>query len=581
MKIQQLVFPNYDITAPTNMYYRVEQEDDIYFNRTDKYISLKTGKTISFDSYFNIFPIKTWKKCDIKDLYLTLCGNGKIDISFGLHRYHCPTKWIANYQIELQKNGSKIDIPFWNKLDDGLLFIKIKALSDIVLNNGFFSTNSLPETTVKLGIVITHFNRKKYVLPAIKRIKYNLLNDKDFIGKIQLVVVDNSQNITEEEARGVVVIKNKNYGGSGGFTRGLLYLEDNKYTHCLFMDDDGSCEIESIRRIYVFYSLYKGLEPYAISGTLLLENKPNIIHEKGAIFDKYHIQSLKNGLNMSNIFDILKSEIEEPNENYGAWCFFGFDITDIKNYSFPFFVRGDDILFSIQNKLKILTMPGVAVWIEDFCKKESPLTRYLGLRSTLIDRILEFNLDKQTLVKIFTHSYLLSLLSYDYASAQAKIMAIKDILKGPKVFLNDMDASTVRKKISSISAPEKLNPCTNKNWVIRKIRKENKIRRIFRKLTINGLLIPSLFLKKSTVYQIKSYNSNLKEIFMYKKVYYHEDISDTGYLAIHNKKKIICSLINYIKTLILIYKKFDSVKYEFIKQKEYMTSRGFWINALK
>ena len=68
---------------------------------------------------------------------------------------------------------------------------------------------------------------------------------------------------------------------------------------------------------------------------------------------------------------------------------------------------------------------------------------------------------------------------------------------------------------------------------------------------------------------------------MYKKVYYHEDISDTGYLAIHNKKKIICSLINYIKTLILIYKKFDSVKYEFIKQKEYMTSRDFWINALK
>ena len=42
---------------------------------------------------------------------------------------------------------------------------------------------------------------------------------------------------------------------------------------------------------------------------------------------------------MSNIFDILKSETEEPNENYGSWCFFGFDITDIKNYSFPFFVR--------------------------------------------------------------------------------------------------------------------------------------------------------------------------------------------------------------------------------------------------
>lgn len=581
MKIQQLIFPNYDIVSDTDMYYRTEGEDGVYLDKKSNSISLVKGKIISFDTFFNILPVKTWKKCEIKDLCFTVCGNGKVDIIFGLHRYHYPTKWIADYQIELRKNGSVINIPFWNEIDNGLLFVKIIPLSDIVLDKGYFSTNSLPVVDVKLGIIITHFNRKKYVLPAIKRIKDNLLNDKDFLGNIQLVVVDNSQNITEEEAKDVIIIKNKNYGGSGGFTRGLLYLQDNDYTHGLFMDDDGSCEIESIRRVYVFYSLYKGTEPYAISGTLLLENKPNIIHEKGAIFDKYHIKLFKNGLNMSKISDILESETEEPSKNYGAWCFFSFNIKDIKSYSFPFFIRGDDILFSIQNKFKIINMLGVAVWIEDFGKKDNPFTKYLGIRSVYIDRILEFDLDKKTLIKNFTYDYLYSLLSYDYASAKSKIMAIDDILKGPEVFLNDMDASKIRNKISNISVTEKLSPCTNKNWIIRKINKENNFRKIFRKLSLNGLLIPSLFFKNETIYQIKSYNSNLKEIFLYRKVYYHEDISDTGYLAIHDKKKIIHGLLDYIKILLLIYKKFDITKYKFIHQKKYMTSKSFWINIFK
>lgn len=284
---------------------------------------------------------------------------------------------------------------------------------------------------------------------------------------------------------------------------------------------------------------------------------------------------------MSNISDILESETEEPSKNYGAWCFFGFNIKDIKNYSFPFFIRGDDILFSIQNKLKIITMLGVAVWIEDFGKKENSLTKYLVIRSVYIDRILEFDLDKKTLIKNFTYDYLYSLFSYDYASAKSKIIAIEDVLRGPEIFLNDMDASKIRKKISNISSTEKLSPCTNKNWVIKKINKENKFRKIFRKLSLNGLLIPSLFFKNETVYQIKSYNANLKEIFLYKKVYYHEDISDTGYLAIHDKKKIIYGLLDYIKTLLLICKKFDTAKHEFIQQKEYMTSKSFWINVFK
>ena len=65
-------------------------------------------------------------------------------------------------------------------------------------------------------------------------------------------------------------------GGSGGFTRGLMYLEDEKsYTHCLFMDDDASCEIESIRRAYALLQ-YATTEKFAVAGAQLREAAPSI-----------------------------------------------------------------------------------------------------------------------------------------------------------------------------------------------------------------------------------------------------------------------------------------------------------------
>ena len=75
--------------------------------------------------------------------------------------------------------------------------------------------------------------------------------DSYFKNKVSLNVVDNSQNLPEID--GVNIIPNENLGGSGGFTRGLMHLKENgSYTHCLFMDDDASCEVEGIKRTISF-----------------------------------------------------------------------------------------------------------------------------------------------------------------------------------------------------------------------------------------------------------------------------------------------------------------------------------------
>lgn len=578
-KIQQLVFPNLDINSPWDMYFR--GGDPIEYSLNDDRIFIPKGERISFDTFYNSISPSVWKEhCKFNDINLKILGEGTAKIRFGLHREGLPSLWLAEHEIELEANGTSIEMPFWGDMKDGILFFTLYAMSDVLLKKGYFYTTSSPTQDVKLGVVVTHFNRKQYVIPAINRIDKKILSDSDYSEKISLIVIDNSQNISSEEAKAAIVIPNKNYGGSGGFTRGLLHLKDNDFTHCLFMDDDGSCEIESIRRTYAFFSFSNPNAKSAISGTLLLEKWPSIVHEKGAFFNEKGLISRKKGLNIIPVQGLLEAERKEE-INYGAWCFFAFSIRSISHLAFPFFVRGDDILFSLQNKLEIVTMNGISVYIDDFADKESPLTRYLGLRGFMAIQMMMFDLSEKDAIKHFRPDYFSSLYSYDYSSAEAKALSMMSLLKGPDSFELDMDASKVRAIVGGLPPIEKPLPCEGCEYVIKNVNKDKKSVKLFRKITINGLLIPSIFMKKKAIYHTKWYSADLNKIFKYRKVYYHIPSQNAGYFAIHDKMKIIHGIMQYFKVKKMINMQLREAKDKFMAKKDYLTSETFWRNVLE
>ena len=150
-----------------------------------------------------------------------------------------------------------------------MLVFDIEALEETQVVDFYYWTNTPPTNKVKLGIVITHFNRQKYVLPAIARLKEQLLDLPEFKDRVSLFVVDNSQNLPPIE--NVTIIPNENLGGAGGFSRGLLTLKESKdYTHCLFMDDDASCEVDGIKRTLALLTYAKDKE-LAVGGAMLRE----------------------------------------------------------------------------------------------------------------------------------------------------------------------------------------------------------------------------------------------------------------------------------------------------------------------
>lgn len=59
--------------------------------------------------------------------------------------------------------------------------------------------------------------------------------------------------------------------------------------------------------------------------------------------------------------DSLDTFDNERKIGYGGWWFFAFNINAIEYYSFPFFVRGDDLLFGYMHKNIILSH--LMVWL--------------------------------------------------------------------------------------------------------------------------------------------------------------------------------------------------------------------------
>lgn len=582
--LQHLVFPNFTIDVPEDLYVRTFNGAQV--SRSNKQVNFyQKGSSCVFDTFFNSFTIQAWKnKTIVHKIKLKLFGNGEFVLKINRNKLHEEKRHLSEQIINLTQDGVDIDFIDLNYHTEGMLFFELVALADDnYINGGFYYTNLEPVNNVKLGIIITHFNRKNYVLPAIDRVSKDLLQDPYYKGKIDLIVVDNSQNITPEEAQHAIVLPNQNLGGSGGFTRGLMYLEDDgSYTHCLFMDDDASCEIESIRRAYALLQ-YATEEKFAVAGSQLREVAPTILHEKGAYYGNT-VKPLHAGRDMRSVHDLLLAEKDDLTPNYGAWWFFAFKIKSVDHHPFPFFVRGDDISFSLQNHFLINTLNGIAVWGEDFFIKESPMTRYLGFRSMLACSVLgNINFTAKNMKHEFTQWYFSALCSYNYSSAEAIKLALDDILSGTKTFSMDLGAIEARAKIANLSQDEKMQPINRNNYNIimpkEPSRSKRRTQHFIRKLTLNYLLMPEFWMKNKIVFQPKHFSANLNQIYRYKQIYYEHEATQTGYIATFSKARLLKAYIDYFKSLWLIYRKFDSAKADYISKEKELTSRQFWENV--
>ena len=578
--VQSGIFPKLSLCSQIDLYFRNNQFANLHIN--DSFFSLDKFGKVSTDTYFNSLSVGKWKRyTNVNDLIFSVKFKGKIKIIWRLDRLHFSHKLIEEMHLE-SDNVTETSFPltFWKDLEDGMLSFDIEALDYSELYSFFYSTNSDILNPISLGVVITHFNRQQYVLPALDRLKSELLLDSYFKNKVSLNVVDNSQNLPEID--GVNIIPNENLGGSGGFTRGLMHLKENgSYTHCLFMDDDASCEVEGIKRTISFLE-HALNHKTALAGAMLREAEMFRQFENGAKFDGV-CKAVKPNLDLREVHSLLINEQEE-HIDYGGWWFFAFPLSEVKHYAFPYFVRGDDSGFSLVHDFKILTLNGISSWQEDFSLKNGPLPHYLDTRYHIMHYL--HNLvqgNAKDVIKTTARMCLKNLLSYQYETALASILAMEDVMKGKSFWEQNVSMSERRPEIQKIISAEKVIdiPYEISSNVIWGKPEERLFARLFRWATLNGHILPKVFFKKGMVWQPKGFGGNLREVYRYNKVLYIHWPTQKGFILEHDKKKFFSYLIRYTKAAFNLYKNYDSLKKEYQSSYDELTSAEFWKKQFK
>lgn len=518
-------------------------------------LNIPKGTIIGFDTYFNALSVRPWQsKCQINDLHLTINGSGEIEISV-YHECDTATRQLSRQTLDISNGVAVLDLADWESLNDGIVFPVIKAISDVSITSMSYATKTPAPNRVQLGIVVTHFKRKAYVLPAIERISKELLTDSDIRDSVELIVVDNSSDIEPSESGKATVLPNRNLGGSGGFTRGLLHVKDNGFSHCLFMDDDASCEIDSIYRTYRLLQ-YAKEDRLAVTGAMIMDHNLYESHEIGAYFRKGVGRPLGKGFDLRRADHVQTAANSTEKIDYGAWWHFAFKIDTVKCFPFPSFVKGDDQLFSISNDFDIIHLNGVAVWAESFSTKYSPVSKYLGTRAELVI-FAWYRIGRYRTAKKFYKTLRESLFSFDYPGASARILACEDFMKGPRFWVNNMDMTSVFPKVAKISASTQLKPIENAeiskadsvDYLIKSnTARETYIRKTLRKITLNGHILPSKMLSSSARVRYNHYHTHPRHVFLRQKTIQILKEPNLGFILNMNRREFF---VLYFKAIFL------------------------------
>lgn len=575
--LQNVVLPNLEVQGDETLYLRVDGR--AHCERGAPCVRFEDGGECRSDTFYGGFTLGAWHEATVVgDLFLELHGDGAFLASLAVRRTGHDVRWLAEQEVEVAPGAPiRLAVPGWRHFRAGLLYFRLRARRPGTLVAARYVTPAAAPVDVQLGIVITHFNRPAMVLPAIERLRREVLENPQARGRITLTVVDNSANLDLRPAPGVTCLPNRNFGGSGGFARGLLRLHDaGVASHVLFMDDDASCEGESVLRCLALLRFARSPR-LAVAGALVSEAEPWRLLEKGACFDG-KCRPLHHGADLRRVDELLSVERRQARIHYGGWWFFAFPLRELRHYPFPFFVRGDDVFFSLQNDFEIRTLNGIACQAEDFAVKHGPMTAYLDARYHLLHALLRERGGLRVMRRLVNNQFFKPLLAYQYSSARAFTLALRHLRRGPGFFRDNLDLGAVRREIAAWQPSERLEPVDLDGLRLRQPRtgKEHPARRLARILTLQGFLLPRALLKERVQLHEKSYYGRAGAVFGSRRVLYQHLPSDTGWIAEHDHRAFYREAGALLRELSGLLRDRRRLRDEFRREMPRLACREFW-----
>ena len=431
VKIFSLTFPSSLSSVDSGSYLHSK---DVIFDPENKILIFKKGGVVSTDTYHNFWPIKKlFSLTNVEFFTVHISGHGKFLIEiFSVidDDFYIKEKFEMSRIFTLRGEYSfKFDI----KEGQGLAYVKITSLED---NNHIDSIELLGKVQelnkVLVSCNICTFNRQSYIKNFVENVASSFL-DND---KILFRIINNGNELGFLLPSNCEVIKNKNTGGAGGFSKGMqLSIQDPLVTHILLADDDIRLDKEVIERTLAFLTIVKKeFSDCFISGAMLSLNEPWLQYERNSSLSNKGFQP--RGSNLDTCRDrigVIRDISANPAQGLAGWWYMVMPSKVVKEYGLPLqiFVRGDDVEYSLRCNRQNISINGICVWHEPFCKKYNEIMEdyYLVRNMLLISN--EFHQNYGQLNKVFfIRKFLKNLLIFDYVAAEFNLLAANHLLDG-------------------------------------------------------------------------------------------------------------------------------------------------------
>lgn len=554
MRLQSLVLP------------KNEQYIDLYY-RGD--LLLRNGDFLSFDTYYNSFCYTKYRQyttINKVDFSCRISGTARVQLCFFDGDEHIICEVVGEGKIVLSTSLS--DLPA-----NGFLYPKITAMTDCIFLCGEYSAECEP-LNISCCIVICTYKREKYVLKNVEKLKgYNF----SFLKRV--FVVDNGNTLYQESASDdfAIIIPNKNYGGSGGFTRGIIEAYDGGFSHVILMDDDVVFFPQIIEQMTVFISLLKDQYNKSwFSAAMIPIDNPWEQFELGAEWNGKKAIVHKHCVDIRSK-EILLDNLINSGVEYGGWWTLCMPVSVIQNgLPYPFFIKFDDVEYGMRNSAEIITMNGIAVQHEAFDKKTSFVLDYYNLRNELVVNSIYEKYGVFGAVKRFWYEVCKELLLYRYDNCKIVFMAVSDFLGGAEFFLSCDEEKLNLELMSSAIKLQTLSEMPQWSEQLRcdSYQKNNKLSAKI-VLTLGGHLIPFWMLDKKT-YALPLSRSGVTDIVGKKEIIQYQLGGNYGVLTKRNVGKFLKFLFHGIGVSIRLIFGFYRAKKSYNLKKSELTSMEFW-----
>lgn len=518
------------------------------------------NKSISFDGVINSFPVGYFSRFT-KITHIFLKGRFQGLIGFKIYLKDKDGEHILFQESSKIMDGTweSPSIPILNL--EGRIYLICEVKGEFSLDNlgwfGVFSYEYVPSFLIS----ITIFNSSKFKTMLQDFCNYSPLLEFP----ISFLIVDNGQYFKEIDLPNdprIILKAQKNLGAVGGTMRGIYTAKQLNTDYIVVIaDDDVICLPEMLYRLIVFQSLTK--KSISAGAMMMYTDRPNILHEQGAIFNFDSIRLLNSidyEKNLALIGNIDTLYVDRPCDFIGSWMMSA--QTNSLPFTPAFFIYFGDILqgyLLCEKGIRNIVPPHIIIWQEfGWDSKLLTFRFYDWVRNELVVRMLKQNYSsRRATIAWFLKPIISDLLSFDYERIKLFTRALEDVFHPSEWALAPENGHQriieIRQSIPQIND---FSSHISKKYIPTKFRKRSRLRsigqRILTYLTLAGYLNPfakSVFKDGKYIYRFSNDN-NFYQWWNYKKIVVI-DSKGNGYLC---ERNIIQALGLVITIIILLFR---------------------------